>query len=122
ATAAAGRPEPDTAFGFAIPTRDALWVADQLRTHGRVDRAYLGVRLVPAIASAGPLAPWEPVSAPTGGPKPGSVDPRPEAAADATVVPVEPGGAPGPIPTAPGDGALLREVLAGTPAALAGLR
>ena len=35
----------DTDFGFAIPTRDALWVADQLRAHGQVDRAYLGVRL-----------------------------------------------------------------------------
>ena len=30
----------DTDFGFAIPTRDALWVADQLRVHGHVDRAY----------------------------------------------------------------------------------
>lgn len=33
-------------FGFAIPSRDALWIADQLRVHGRVDRAYLGVHFV----------------------------------------------------------------------------
>ena len=52
AAGASARSEPDAAFGFAIPTRDALWVADQLRTHGRVDRAYLGVRLEPMIKSA----------------------------------------------------------------------
>lgn len=38
---------PDTNVGFAIPARDALWVADHLRRNGRVDRAYLGLRLVP---------------------------------------------------------------------------
>jgi S1-C subfamily serine protease len=37
--------ERDNDFGFAIGTRDLLWVADQLRARGRVDRAYLGVRL-----------------------------------------------------------------------------
>jgi serine protease Do len=89
ATSVLGRPEPDTDFGFAIPTCDALWVADQLRAHGRVDRAYLGVRLEPMISAAGPTAPSE--------------------------------GDGAPAPTA-GNGALLREVLAGTPAALAGLR
>ncbi len=31
-------------LGFAIPARDALWVADQLRAVGRVARAYLGVK------------------------------------------------------------------------------
>jgi serine protease Do len=37
----------DHDLGFAIPAPDALWVAGQLRAHGRVDRAYLGVRLDP---------------------------------------------------------------------------
>ena len=32
-------------LGFAIPARDALWVADQLRARHRVERAYLGVRI-----------------------------------------------------------------------------
>jgi serine protease Do len=45
--------EYDHDLGFAIPARDALWVADQLRTRGRVDRAYLGVRIDPG-ATAGP--------------------------------------------------------------------
>lgn len=35
----------DHDLGFAIPARDALWIADQLRLQRRVDRAYLGVRL-----------------------------------------------------------------------------
>lgn len=35
----------DHDLGFAIPARDALWIADQLHTKRRVDRAYLGVRL-----------------------------------------------------------------------------
>ena len=39
--------EHDHDLGFAIPAADALWVADQLRTRGRVDRAYLGVRIDP---------------------------------------------------------------------------
>lgn len=37
--------ELDHDLGFAIPARDALWVATQLRDHQRVDRAYLGVTL-----------------------------------------------------------------------------
>jgi S1-C subfamily serine protease len=35
----------DHDLGFAIPARDALWIAGQLRARHRVDRAYLGVRL-----------------------------------------------------------------------------
>ncbi|WP_165229593.1 S1C family serine protease [Aquisphaera insulae] len=42
----------DSDFGFAIAARDLLWVADQLRAHGHVDRAYLGVRLEPAAGAA----------------------------------------------------------------------
>jgi S1-C subfamily serine protease len=38
--------------GFAIPARDAIWIADQLGSSGRVDRAYLGVRLEPAGSTA----------------------------------------------------------------------
>lgn len=37
--------EYDHDLGFAIPACDALWVANQLRDHGRVDRAYLGVTM-----------------------------------------------------------------------------
>jgi len=46
--------EPD--LGFAIPARDALWVADQLRSQGRVDRAYLGVRIDPGATAEQPGA------------------------------------------------------------------
>lgn len=63
--------EPDSDFGFAIPTRDALWVADQLRAHGRVDRAYLGVVLEKMPVSDGPIADAEP-SAPARVAVPGS--------------------------------------------------
>ncbi len=46
--------ELDHDLGFAIPARDALWIADQLRTRRRVDRAYLGVTMdLAAPASAG---------------------------------------------------------------------
>ena len=38
-------------LGFAIPARDALWVADRLRAAGKVDRAYLGLRLAAAPES-----------------------------------------------------------------------
>lgn len=34
-------------LSFAIPADDALWIGEQLRERGRVDRAYLGVRLAP---------------------------------------------------------------------------
>jgi len=39
------RREYDHDLGFAIPAEVALWVASQLREHGRVDRAYLGVTM-----------------------------------------------------------------------------
>src|SRR5271166_1264776 len=79
--AAKDRAERDNDFGFALAVRDVLWVADQLRARGHVDRAYLGVRL-------------------------------------------EPDAGPHPIPDGDAllEGALLLEVMAGTPAALAGLR
>jgi S1-C subfamily serine protease len=48
--------EYDHDLGFAIPARDALWVADQLRIRGRVDRAYLGVRIDPGAAAEPPGA------------------------------------------------------------------
>jgi S1-C subfamily serine protease len=48
----------DHDLGFAIPARDALWVADQLRAHQRVDRAFLGVQLDldPAVTDGAPGA------------------------------------------------------------------
>jgi serine protease Do len=42
-------------LGFAIPAVDALWVADQLRVHGKVTRAYLGVWPAPDAAEVGPV-------------------------------------------------------------------
>ncbi|MGO9599867.1 MAG: trypsin-like peptidase domain-containing protein [Isosphaeraceae bacterium] len=87
----AGRIERDNDFGFAIAVRDLLWVADQLRARGHVDRAYLGVRLEPA---AEPATPWQ--------------QPEPGAPPAEGVNPIE--------------GALLHEVLAGSPAAAAGLQ
>ena len=95
---AAIRSEPDTDFGFAIPTRDGLWIASQLRTHGYVDRAYLGIRIAttPITTAAGPQ-----VSATNG---PGDPDNAPASS------------------VAAGGGAQVRDVIADTPAALAGLR
>ncbi|WP_165249393.1 S1C family serine protease [Paludisphaera soli] len=40
-------------LGFAVPAEDALWIASQLRKQGRVDRAYLGVRLEADAADLG---------------------------------------------------------------------
>jgi S1-C subfamily serine protease len=51
-----GDREHDHDLGFAIPAQDALWVADQLRTQGRVDRAYLGVRIDPGATADPPGA------------------------------------------------------------------
>jgi S1-C subfamily serine protease len=48
--------EHDHDLGFAIPAGVALWVADQLRTRGRVDRAYLGVRIDPGATADPPGA------------------------------------------------------------------
>ncbi len=85
------RAERDNDFGFALAVRDVLWVADQLRARGHVDRAYLGVRLEPVAAA--------------------TLHPHPEA-----------GSRPSPDVDATLEGALLLEVMAGTPAALAGLQ
>jgi S1-C subfamily serine protease len=46
----------DHDFGFAISAGDALWVAEQLRSRGRVDRAYLGVRIDPGAMAEEPGA------------------------------------------------------------------
>ncbi len=86
------RAQPDNDFGFALAVRDLLWVADQLRARGHVDRAYLGVRLEP-VAAAATLHPYPEASS------------HPSSDLDAIL-----------------DGAFLLEVMAGTPAALAGLR
>ena len=37
--------ENDHDLGFVIPSRDALWVAGQLKAHQRVNRAYLGITM-----------------------------------------------------------------------------
>jgi len=84
------RAERDNDFGFALAVRDVLWVADQLRARGHVDRAYLGVRLESAAAT---------------------LHPHPEA-----------GSHPSPDVDVILEGAVLLEVMAGTPAALAGLQ
>jgi S1-C subfamily serine protease len=62
-TARLDQAERDDDFGFVIPARDALWVADQLHTCGRVDRAYLGVRLEGAPDDLA-IHPVKPTSAP----------------------------------------------------------
>lgn len=46
--------DDDHDLGFAIPAAGALWVAEQLRTRGRVDRAYLGVTMDAAAAPDAP--------------------------------------------------------------------
>ncbi len=94
------RAERDNDFGFAIPVRDVLWVADQLRARGRVDRAYLGVRLGPVTTTTG--------TAPA---------PRQQRRSDGVTQPTS-----NPEAAVILDGAFLQEVLAGTPAALAGLQ
>jgi S1-C subfamily serine protease len=52
----ASRRVHDHDLGFAIPAGDALWVAEQLRSEGRVDRAYLGVRIDPGATDEEPGA------------------------------------------------------------------
>ena len=47
----------DNDLGFAIPARDALWVADRLRASGKVDRAYLGLKFAPGAEGDGRFAP-----------------------------------------------------------------
>ena len=88
------RAERDNDFGFAIPARDLLWIADQLRARGRVDRAYLGVRLEPMER---PLRSGSATSHATGQPS--------EAVTEPPMI----------------EGARLQEVIVGTPAARAGL-
>ena len=106
------RPERDTDFGFAVPAPDVVWVASQLRTRGRVDRAYLGVRLE-AVAAADSMVLSGPESVP------GAVEPRSDATPSlATSIALEPNG----TAASAQAGAVLREVLAGTPAAEAGLQ
>ena len=87
-----GHTEHDNDFGFALAVRDILWVADQLRAHGQVERAYLGVRLEPVAAAA--ASPYETQS-----------NSHPVRDTDALL-----------------EGALLLEVMSSTPAAQAGLR
>ncbi len=123
--------EPNTEFGFAIPTTDALWIAQQLRSQGRVDRAYLGVGLEPmpvdesptpaeepplassssTTASSSPAAPGSPTGAWRG-----ASPSEPDAL---TPSPMDPEIDPEPVPVA---GARIREVVDGTPASRAGLR
>jgi S1-C subfamily serine protease len=125
--------EPDTDFGFAIPTRDALWIAEQLRTHRRVNRAYLGVQfedipgpeeLIPAPEPAPSAPAASPSSAPGPDPSgswrgagagPGSNVAPPRSAPDAAAADVDP-------PPLVGEGARIFLVKPGTPAAEAGLR
>ena len=52
--------EHDHDLGFAIPARDALWVATQLRAHKRVDRAYLGVTMLDPAPAPSPAEGHEP--------------------------------------------------------------
>jgi S1-C subfamily serine protease len=52
----ASRRTHDHDLGFALPAGDALWVAEQLRSRGRVDRAYLGVRIDPGATVEEPGA------------------------------------------------------------------
>ncbi len=102
--------ERDNDFGFAISARDALWVADHLRAYGRVDRAYLGVRLEGASDDL-PGAPSPPATA-RGQRHANRQDPLAIATPDS----------PSDQRLEPCAGAVLVEVLAGTPAAESGLR
>jgi serine protease Do len=128
----AGDAEPDSDFGFAVPTRDSLWVADQLRAHGRVDRAYLGVVLEKMPVSDGPIADPEPARAVPAGDS--STASAPDGAgswrgagggigsSSGTIPETTPATADADMPPVPGEGARILEVKPDTPAALAGLR
>ena len=123
--------EPDTEFGFAIPTTDALWIAQQLRTQGRVDRAYLGVGLEPMPVDESPTSVEESPLAATSSTSTSSSSAAPGSPAGAwrgasptepdslTPSPMDPEMDPEPVPVA---GARIREVVDGTPASRAGLR
>lgn len=60
----------DDNLGFAIPARDALWVADRLRAAGKVDRAYLGLWFAADPGAGAELAVTQvpPTSPPAGDP------------------------------------------------------
>ena len=109
-----GRPERDTDYGFAIPVRDAIWVANQLRTGGSIDRAYLGVRLEP-ITAIGVIA----ISKPEQRLDPASIVSASASPLDSfESISVDSDGA----TASTLEGAILREVLAGTPASQSGLK
>jgi S1-C subfamily serine protease len=111
-----GRPDPDNGFGFAISTRDALWVAEQLRRDGRVNRAYLGVRLDLGGNDRLDPTPAPSVSADVSAPSANG--------SNADVVAAWSPGDPRTSTVMPParDGAIVREVLPETPAAVCGLR
>jgi S1-C subfamily serine protease len=94
--------EHDHDLGFAIPARDALWVAEQLRAHRHVDRAFLGVTM---------HLPPPPTVAPPGPP---DADAKAEAKAKAPETASAPAFEP--------EGVSLDEVLPDTPAERAGLK
>jgi serine protease Do len=102
--------ERDNDFGFAIPACDALWVAEQLHACGRVDRAYLGVRLEGVSDDF-----VVPRSAP-----PASAE-KANASAQGSVAGIARQSSSDRRAESHGRGVLV-EVLAGTPAAEAGLR
>jgi serine protease Do len=103
-------------FGFAVPAVDALWVAEQLRTHGFVDRAYLGVRLEPDHAAVFTTF----TSAANREQSRATADDR--ASGVRQMLPVSKATGPDTLPNAMGDGAKIHDVLPGTPAAKAGLQ
>ena len=106
--------ERENNFGFAIPAPDVVWIANQLRTRGRVDRAYLGVRLEPVSAA-------DSIVLSDSDQRPGrkAIAPRSDATPElATQIAVDSDEASTAFIQ---EGAILSEVLAGTPAAEAGL-
>jgi len=101
--------EQDNDFGFAISAGDALWVADQLRAYGRVDRAYLGVRLEES-ANDLPTASFQ-----------AATSPERVFTERQDLVPKTALGPASDQRAESHEGAVLAEVLAGTPAAGSGL-